>query len=95
VDRWYISTEAAGSETYRARFLVEARTGEQGVSAVASSDTRGFASPDWTGFRGQSAPQAYLGLPGLWSGDPYDFVKGTADTGPGLPHAQVGCVPEG
>ena len=48
---------------------------------MAPYDTNGFRSPDWIGFQFDSAdeePRRYEGLPGEWSGIPYDFVKGGA-----------------
>jgi hypothetical protein len=93
VKRWYIKATLDGRE-FRARWLIEQRSDlDFGVVAVAPFDTSGFHSPDWTGFMGDGEPQTYLGLPGQWSGTPYDFVSGAGGTGqPGLPAEVVGCV---
>jgi hypothetical protein len=96
IRRWYIKLYVQGDWTYQGRFLVEQRRFGRGVAAVAPYDTRGFASPDWSGFQWNSAdttPQAYPGLPGEWRGTRYDFVKGGAGlTIPGLPDAVRGCL---
>jgi hypothetical protein len=93
VKRWYVKASLEG-EDLRARWLIEQRSDlDYGVVAVAPYDTSGFLSPDWTGFSGDSEPQTYLGLPGQWSGTPYDFVSGGGTAGgPGLPDEVVGCV---
>ena len=76
--------------------MVESRTFGRGLSAVAPYDTEGFASPDWVGFQFDSAHTAmksYPGLPGQWSGTPYDFVRGGAGLKiPGLPDEVLGCL---
>ena len=96
VQRWYVKLFAERDPAFQGRFLVEARRFGQGVSAVAPYDTTGWSSPDWVGFQYDSAdtePKAYPGLPGLWSGIPYDFVKGGAGlTIPGLPDEVTGCL---
>lgn len=96
VERWYIKLYATDDPAFQGRFLVEARRFGRGLSAVAPYDTRGFHSPDWVGFQYDSADltrKAYPGLPGLWSGIPYDFVKGGAGLKfPGLPAEVMGCL---
>lgn len=96
VQRWYIKLYAERDPAFQGRFLVEARRFGRGLAAVAPYDTHGFRSPDWIGFQYDSAdpePKAYPGLPGLWSGIPYDFVKGGAGLQiPGLPEQVVGCL---
>lgn len=96
IRRWYVKAYAADDLTYQGRFLVEQRTFGRGVSAVAPYDTKGFASPDWVGFQYDSAAPgsvAYPGLPGTWSGEPYDFVDGGGGlTNPGLPDEVLGCL---
>jgi hypothetical protein len=96
VQRWYVKLYAASDLTFQGRFLVEARTFGQGLAAVAPYDTSGFRSPDWIGFQFDSADEEarrYEGLPGEWSGVPYDFVNGGAGLEiPGLPDDVVGCV---
>ncbi len=96
VQRWYIKLYAERDPAFQGRFLVEARRFGRGLAAVAPYDTHGFRSPDWIGFQYDSAdpePKAYPGLPGLWSGIPYDFVKGGAGLEiPGLPEQVVGCL---
>lgn len=96
VQRWYIRLYAERDPAFQGRFLVEARRFGRGLVAVAPYDTHGFRSPDWIGFQYDSAdpePKAYPGLPGLWSGIPYDFVKGGAGLEiPGLPEQVVGCL---
>lgn len=96
IDRWYIKLYVGSDWSYQGRFLVEARRFGRGVSAVAPYDTEGFRSPDWTGFQWDSADtkaRAYPGLPGRWSGIPYDFVKGGAGLAiPGLPDEVRGCL---
>jgi hypothetical protein len=96
VQRWYIKLYAERDPAFQGRFLVEARRFGRGVAAVAPYDTHGFRSPDWIGFQWDSAdpePKAYPGLPGRWSGIPYDFVKGGGGLEiPGLPEQVVGCL---
>jgi hypothetical protein len=96
IDRWYIKLFVGSDVSYQGRFIVESRRFGRGVAAVAPYDTDGFRSPDWTGFQWDSAdpdPAAYPGLPGLWSGIPYDFVKGGAGLDiPGLPDEVRGCL---
>ncbi|GIV00720.1 MAG: hypothetical protein KatS3mg014_2335 [Actinomycetota bacterium] len=96
VQRWYIKLYAERDPAFQGRFLVEARRFGRGVAAVAPYDSHGFRSPDWIGFQWDSAdpePKAYPGLPGRWSGIPYDFVRGGAGLDiPGLPEQVVGCL---
>jgi hypothetical protein len=96
VQRWYVKLYAANDLAFQGRFLVEARTFGQGLAAVAPYDTNGFRSPDWIGFQFDSADEEakrYEGLPGVWSGAPYDFVNGGAGLEiPGLPDDVVGCL---
>jgi hypothetical protein len=93
VPRWYLRGALANDANFRGRFLIEARGEDAFVAAVAPYESSGFQSPDWTGFIGDGEPQTYLGLPGQWSGTPYDFVSGAGGTGePGLPADGVGCM---
>lgn len=94
VERWYVRGALANDANFRGRFLIERRSDlDARVVAVAPYESTGFASPDWTGFSGDSEPRTYLGLPGQWSGTPYDFVSGGAVVGgPGLPDEVIGCV---
>lgn len=94
VERWYIRGALADEPNFRGRFLVERRTEQiAGISAVAPYASSGYASPDWTGFVGEGPPTTYLGLPGQWSGIPYDFVTGAGDGGfPGLPGEVADCL---
>lgn len=93
VERWYIKAALLNDAGYRGRWLIEKRTDEiLGVSAVAPWDTTGYESPDWTGFIGDGPPTTYLGLPGQWSGIPFDFVTGEGDGGnAGEPPEIVDC----
>ena len=96
IDRWYIKLFVETDWSYQGRFIVEQRMFGRGVAAVAAYDSKGFRSPDWTGFQWDSADttrRAYPGLPGEWPGIPYDFVKGGAglEIG-GLPSEVRGCL---
>src|SRR5262245_58694506 len=95
IERWYVKAFARDDPSFQGRFLVEERTFGTGLVAVAPYDTNGFRSPAWTGFQFDSAdtePKAYPGLPGTWSGIPYDFVKGGAGLQiAGLPDEVAGC----
>jgi len=96
VERWYIKLYAERDPAFQGRFLVEARRFGRGVAAVGPYDTSGFSSPDWVGFQFDSADmqaKAYPRLPGLWSGIPYDFVKGGGGLEiAGLPEQVLGCL---
>lgn len=95
IRRWYVKLYAVDDITYQGRFLVEQRRFGRGVAAVAPYDTEGFRSPDWIGFQWESGaePGRYAGLPGEWSGTPYDFVEGGEGlTIPGLPDELRGCL---
>lgn len=96
IRRWYIKLFVPSDLSYQGRFIVEQRTFGRGVAAVAPYDTKGFASPDWSGFQYDSSDttaRAYPSLPGEWSGIRYDFVKGGAGlTIPGLPDQVQGCL---
>jgi len=96
VERWYIKLYAKDDIAFQGRFLVEARRFGRGVAAVAPYDTLGWRAPDWIGFQFQSedpTPKAYPGLPGRWSGTPYDFVRGGDGLKfPGLPVEVSGCL---
>lgn len=97
VQRWYAKLYARDDLAFQGRFLVESRTFGRGLSAVAPYDTSGFRSPDWIAFQFESGDpelRSYEGLPGTWSGSPYDFVDGGSGglTFPGLPDDVVGCL---
>ncbi len=96
VQRWYVKLYAEEDPAFQGRFLAESRRFGRGVVAVAPYGTSGYASPDWIGFQYESAdpePDAYPGLPGTWSGTPYDFVEGGAGLEiQGLPEEVVGCL---
>ena len=96
IERWYIKLYAQDDIGFQGRFLVEARRFGRGLSAVAPYDTGGFRSPDWVGFQFDSTDttmKSYPGLPGRWSGTPYDFVRGGAGLKiPGLPDEVLGCL---
>ena len=97
VERWYIRLYARNDPAFQGRFLVEARRFGRGLSAVAPFDSNGFRSPDWIGFQYDSSDperRTYPGLPGTWSGEPYDFVTGEGGdfAFPGLPDAVAGCL---
>ena len=96
VERWYIKLFAEREPAFQGRFLVEARRFGRGVAAVAPYDTAGFSSPDWVGFQFDSADtqaRGYPGLPGTWSGVPYDFAKGGGGLEiAGLPEQVLGCL---
>jgi hypothetical protein len=102
VRRWYVKAALKDDPDFAGRFLVERRTFGAGLAAVAPFDSEGFESPDWIGFQYEGADagrEAYQGLPGMWPGTPYDFVRGTSLQGdevvfgfPGLPAEVVGCL---
>ena len=96
VERWYIKLYAQDDLAFQGRFLVEARRFGRGLAAVAPYDSGGFASPDWIGFQFDSAHtgrKSYPGIPGGWSGIPYDFVRGGEGLKiPGLPDEVKGCL---
>jgi hypothetical protein len=95
VERWYVKLFARDDIAFQGRFLIEARRFGRGLVAVAPYDTTGYRSPDWTGFQFDAieGSQTYAGLPGEWSGTPYDFVEGGAGLRiPGLPDEVTGCL---
>jgi hypothetical protein len=96
VRRWYVKVFAKDDLSFQGRFLIESRAFGTGLVAVAPYDTNGFRSPDWVGFQydsGDTETRAYPGLPGVWSGVPYDFVAGGAGLQiPGLPDEVIGCL---
>jgi hypothetical protein len=95
IRRWYVKLYSSEDISYQGRFLVEARTFGRGVAAVAPYDTQGYVSPDWIGFQWEvgAEPEVYPGLPGAWTGIPYDFVNGGEGiTIPGLPDEVRGCL---
>jgi hypothetical protein len=96
VERWYVKLFTESDLRFQGRFLVESREFGDGVAAVAAYDTKGFRSPDWSGFQWNEAdptPRPYAGLPGEWSGIRYNFVKGGAGLDiPGLPAEVRGCL---
>ncbi len=96
VRRWYVKLYAKLHPSFRGRFLVESRLFGDGLSAAAPYDTNGWRSPDWRGFQydaGDTQIRTIDGLPGRWSGEEYDFVKGGAGLDfPGLPNQVIGCL---
>lgn len=96
IERWYVKLYTEADIRFQGRFLIESREFGDGVAAVAPYDTEGFRSPDWSGFQWNEAdpdPHAYPGLPGVWKGIRYDFVKGGAGLDiPGLPAEVRGCL---
>lgn len=96
IERWYVKVYDPHDLRFQGRFLLEHNRFGHGVVAVAPYDTKGFHSPDWSGFQwdaGDLTRRAYPGLPGTWEGVRYDFVKGGAGlTIPGLPAEVVGCL---
>lgn len=96
VQRWYVKLYAEDDLSFQGRFVLEARRFGRGLAAVAPYDTSGFRSPDWVGFQYESSdPETrfYEGLPGLWSGIAYDFVRGGEGLSiPGLPEQVAGCL---
>jgi hypothetical protein len=96
IERWYVKLYTETDLRFQGRFLVESRQFGDGVAAVAPYDTKGFSSPDWSGFQWNEAdpePRPYAGLPGAWAGTRYDFVKGGAGLDiPGLPSDVRGCL---
>ncbi len=96
IERWYVKLFTEADLRFQGRFLVESREFGDAVAAVAPYDTKGFRSPDWSGFQwneADPAPRPYAGLPGEWSGIRYDFVRGGAGLDiPGLPAEVTGCL---
>lgn len=85
VTRWYLEV---GAGPLAGRYLLERRGATVGVAAVAAAGTSGWSAPDWTAFRDpDGSPTAAPGLPGRWSGSPYDAVNGRL-----LPPSAVGCL---
>ena len=96
IRRWYVKLYDPKDLSFQGRFLVEERRFGRGLAAVAPYDTHGFTSPDWVGFQydaGDRRAYAYTGLPGVWRGVAYDFVRGGQGlTFPGLPADLAGCL---
>jgi hypothetical protein len=94
VERWYVKASRAEDARFAGRWLIEKRSDfDFGVVAVAPYDSDGYQTPDWTGFVGDGTPTTYLGLPGQWTGTPYDFVSGAGyNEQPGLPDEVIGCL---
>jgi hypothetical protein len=96
IERWYVKVYDPTDIRFQGRFLLEHIRFGHGVVAVAPYDTKGFKSPDWSGFQwdaGDLTKRAYPGLPGTWEGIRYDFVNGGAGLNfPGLPSAVTGCL---
>jgi hypothetical protein len=96
IERWYVKLYVEEDLAFQGRFLVESREFGSGVAAVAPYDTKGFRSPDWSGFQwneSKPARKAYPGLPGRWPGIRYDFVRGSAGLAfRGLPPQVTGCM---
>ena len=96
IERWYVKVYDPHDYRFQGRFILEHNRFGHGVVAVAPYDTKGFKSPDWSGFQwdsGDLTRHSYPGLPGTWEGVRYDFVKGGAGlTIPGLPKAVQGCL---
>lgn len=96
VERWYVKLYTEDDLAFQGRFLVESREFGEGVAAVAPYDTRGFRSPDWSGFQWDASDprrRSYPGLPGRWAGVRYDFIRGGEGlTIAGLPDEVAGCL---
>jgi hypothetical protein len=96
IERWYVKVYDPTDLRFQGRFLLEHNRFGHGVVAVAPYDTKGYRSPDWSGFQwdaGDLTRRTYPGLPGTWTGIRYDFVNGGAGlTIPGLPDEVVGCL---
>jgi hypothetical protein len=96
IERWYVKLYAETDLRFQGRFLIESRQFGDGVAAVAAYDTKGYRSPDWSGFQWNEADperRSYAGLPGEWAGVRYDFVKGGAGLEiRGLPTEVTGCL---
>ena len=94
VERWYVKARRTDDPGFAGRWLIEKRSDlDFGVVAVAPYASTGYQSPDWTGFVGDGTPTTYLGLPGQWTGTPYDFVSGGGyNDQPGLPDEAAGCL---
>jgi hypothetical protein len=96
VQRWYVKGYMRNEPALQGRFLLERRRFGSGLAAVAPYASRGWDSPDWIGFQLDTvdpAPRSYPGLPGTWSGIPYDFVEGGQGVRiPGLPADVLGCL---
>jgi len=96
IERWYVKVYDPKDLSFQGRFLLEHNRFGHGVVAVAPYDTKGFRSPDWSGFQfdaGDLTRRTYPGLPGTWEGIRYDFVDGGAGLSiPGLPKAAAGCL---
>jgi hypothetical protein len=85
---WYVKAHQERDTSAKGRWLLQAdAAGKARVAAVAAYDSRGFASPDWHGFRGSETPRSYDDLPGEWAGPDFDFVKEV-----GLPADVRGCM---
>jgi hypothetical protein len=96
IERWYVKVYDPHDLNFQGRFILEHNRFGHGVVAVAPYDTKGFHSPDWSGFQwdaGDLTRRTFAGLPGTWEGIRYDFVNGGAGlTIPGLPAAAAGCL---
>ncbi len=96
IERWYVKVYDPSDYRFQGRFILEHNRFGKGVVAVAPYDSKGFKSPDWSGFQwdaGDLTKRSYPGLPGTWEGIRYDFVKGGAGlTIPGLPDEVLGCL---
>ena len=96
VRRWYAKAYLKDEPSFRGRFLLEQRNYGTGIAAVAPFDTRGYRSPDWSGFQydtWNTKARSYPGLPATWTGVRYDFVAGGGGLDlPGLPSDVTGCM---
>ena len=96
VEWWYVKAHLVDDPAFRGRWLVARRwePPRKGIAAAAPFDTEGYRSPDWRGFIGDSPPHAVQGLPGMWTGDDFDFTVGDDPylEHPGLPHENARCL---
>jgi len=87
VERWYAKVIYIDDHSFRVRFLAGRSPIGQGIIAVAPFDSVGFHSPDWAGFDGEGGASPFPNLPGLWPGQPYDYVAAHE-----MPDACRGCL---
>ncbi len=97
VERWYIKLYAQDDIAFQGRFLVEARRFGRGLVGGRALRHRRVRVAGLGRVpvrqREHTAMKSYPGLPGRWSGTPYDFVRGGAGLKiPGLPDEVLGCL---